>query len=75
MRYHRELPRKRQRTGQESTAHSLAGPRPPEYLMVLWVSEQLRDQIRRNNATLAQELQERGHRRNAGPEAEREAEP
>jgi hypothetical protein len=45
---------------------------------VLWVSEQLRDQIRRNNAALAQELQDRGqwrHRRTAGPAAELEAEP
>jgi hypothetical protein len=65
-------------TGPGTTAHSLAGPRPPEYLIVLWVSEQLRDQIRRNNAALAQELQDHGqrrHRRTAGLAAEPEAEP
>ena len=59
-------------------AHSLAGPRRPEYVIVLWVSEQLRDQIRRNNAALAQELQDRGQprqRRAAGPTTELEAEP
>jgi hypothetical protein len=46
--------------------------------MGLWVSEQLRGQIRRNNAALAQELQDHGelrHRRAAGPTTEREAEP
>ena len=75
MRHRRGEPREGQRTGPEPTSHPLAGPRPPEYLVVLWVSEQLRDQARRNNAALAQELQERGHRRNAGPAAEREAEP
>jgi len=45
---------------------------------VLWVSEQLRDQIHRNNAALAQELQDRGqqrHRRTPGPTSELEAEP
>ncbi|MGH2843718.1 MAG: hypothetical protein ACRDKL_09065 [Solirubrobacteraceae bacterium] len=45
---------------------------------MLWVSEQLRDQIRRNNAALAQELQDRGplhRRRTAGPATELEAEP
>ena len=75
MRHHRDLPGKGQRTGPEPTAHPLDGPRPPEYLIVQWASEQLRDQTRRNNAALAQELQERGHRRNAGPAADREAEP
>jgi hypothetical protein len=75
MRYRRNLPRKGQRSGAEPTAHSLAGPRPPEYLIVLWVNKQLRDQIRRNNAVLTQELQDRAQRRNAGPAAEREAEP
>jgi hypothetical protein len=75
MRYRRDPPRDNPRTGPEPTAHSLAGPRPPEYLIVLRVSEQLRDQTRRNNAALAQELPERGHRRDAGSAAEREAEP
>jgi hypothetical protein len=75
MRYRQDAPRKGQRTRPEPTAHPPAGPRPPEHLIVLWVSEQLRDQIRRNNAALAQELQHRAHRRNVGPAAEREAEP
>ena len=78
MRHRPDRPREGQQTGPDPAAHSLAGPRPPEYLIVLWVSEQLRDQIRRNNAALAQELQDRGqrrHRRTAGPTAEREAEP
>ena len=59
-------------------AHPLAGPRPPEYVIVSWASEQLRDRIQRNNAALAQELQDRGrqrHRRRAEPDAEPEAEP
>jgi hypothetical protein len=78
MRHRPDQPREGQQTGPDPTTHSLAGPRPPEYLIVLWVSEQLRDQIRRNNAALAQELQDRGqwrHRRTAGPAAELEAEP
>ena len=68
-------PREGQQTGPDSAAHSLAGSRPPEYLTVLWASEQLRDQIRRNNAALALQLQDRGQRRTAGSAAEREAEP
>jgi hypothetical protein len=62
----------------ESKAHPLARPRPPAYVIVLWVSEQLRERLRRNNAALAQELQDRGRRRHgrkAGPKAELEAEP
>jgi hypothetical protein len=64
-------------TGPDPTTHSLAGPRAPEYLIVLWVSQQLREQIRRNNAALAREFQDHGqlrHRRTAGPTAELEAE-
>jgi len=71
-------PREGQRTGPDPTAHPLAGPRTPEYLIVLWVSEQLRDQIRRNNAALTQQLQDHSqvrHRRTAGPATELEAEP
>jgi hypothetical protein len=59
-------------------AHPLAGPRPPAYVIVLWTMEQLRDRLQRNNAALAQELQDRGqrpHRCTAEPTAEREAEP
>ena len=76
--HHPDRPREGQPTAPDPTAHSLAGPRPPEYLIVLWVSEQLRDQIRRNNAALAQQLQDHGqvrHRRAAGPATELEAEP
>jgi hypothetical protein len=78
MRHRPGQPREGQRTGPDPTAHPPAGARPPEYLIVLWVSEQLRDQIRRNNAALAQEYQDRGqvrHRRTAGPATELEAEP
>jgi hypothetical protein len=78
MRHRPDRTREGQPTGPDTTAHPLAGPRAPEYLIVLWVSEQLRDQIRRNNAPLALELHDRGqlrHRRTAGPAAEREAEP
>lgn len=60
------------------TADSLAGPRPPDYVSVLWASEQLRQRIQRNNAALAQEIQDRGRRRHgrkAEPKAELEAEP
>ncbi len=59
-------------------AHPLACLRPPEYVIELWVAKELRDRIRRNNAALAQERQDRGrqrHGRKAEPEAELEAEP
>jgi hypothetical protein len=59
-------------------AHPLAAPRPPKYVTVSWASEQLRARIRRNNAALAQELQDRNrgrHGRRAEPDAEPEAEP
>src|SRR5712691_11694382 len=36
-------------------AHPLAGPRPPDYVIVTWVSEQLRDRIQRNNTALTQD--------------------
>jgi hypothetical protein len=78
MRHRPDRPRQGQQTGPGPTAHSPAGPRPPEYSIVPWVNEQLRDQIRRNNAALAQELQDRGqrgHRRTAGSTTELEAEP
>jgi hypothetical protein len=78
MSHRSDRPREGQPAAPDPTAHPLAGPRPPEYLIVLWVSEQLRDQIRRNNAALAQEYQDRGqvrHRRTAGPATELEAEP
>jgi hypothetical protein len=78
MRLRPDRTRESQPTAPDDTAHSLAGPRAPEYVVVQWISEQLRGQIRRNSAALAQELQERGqlrHRRTAGPTTEREAEP
>jgi hypothetical protein len=59
-------------------AHPLAAPRTSKYVTVSWVSEQLRDRIQRNNAALAQELQDRDRRRygrRAGLDAEPEAEP
>jgi hypothetical protein len=70
----------RQRTGQQPDpgAHPLTGPRPAEYVIVTWVSEQLRDRIHRDNAALAQELGDlarRRHVRKAEPQAELEAEP
>jgi hypothetical protein len=78
MRHDPDQPRAGQPTGPDPTAHPLAGHRPPEYLIALWVSEQLRDRIRRNNAALAQELQDHSqlrHRHTAGPATELEAEP
>jgi hypothetical protein len=78
MNHQPDQPREGLPTGPDPAPPSLAGPRPPEYLVVLWVSEQLRDQIRRNNAALAQEVQDCGqlrHRRTAGPATELEAEP
>ena len=78
MRHHLDRPREGQRTGSDPTAHSPAGPRLPEYLSGLRACEQLRDQIRRNNAALAQQLQDDGQlsrQRTAGPTTELEAEP
>jgi hypothetical protein len=48
------------------------------YVIELWVSEQLRDRIRRNNAALAHDHQDPARRRGsrkAEPQAELEAEP
>ncbi len=62
----------------ERDAHPLAGPRPPDYVIVTWMSEQLRDRLRRNNAALAQDRQDPGRQARGlltEPEAEREAEP
>jgi len=59
-------------------AHPLAGTRLPEDVIVSWVREQLRDRLRRNNAALARELQDRDRRRHehtAAPSADIEAEP
>jgi hypothetical protein len=64
--------------GPDPRAHPLAGPRPPAFVIVLWVNEELRQRIQRNNAALAQEIRDRGRRRHGGkaePKAELEAEP
>jgi hypothetical protein len=58
--------------------HHLAVTRPAVQVTELWASEQLRVQIQRNNAALAQELQGPGRQRHSGaaePNAEPEAEP
>ena len=58
-------------------AHPLARPRHPEYVIKLWVSEQLRERIKRNNAAIAQDQQDLRRRggRKAEPQPELEAEP
>ena len=58
-------------------ARPLAGPRRPEYVIEIWVSEQLRERIRRNNAALAHDHQDARRRggRKAEPQPELEAEP
>jgi hypothetical protein len=76
----RDSARKRGPTkpGPDPKAHPLAGPRPPAYVIVLWVNQELRQRIQRNNAALAQDLQDRDNRRHgreAGPKSEPEAEP
>lgn len=50
---------------EKDTGHPLVGSRPPEYVIVTWVSEQLRDRVQRNGVSLAEALQ-------AGKEQERE---
>jgi hypothetical protein len=65
-------------TAARPEARPLAGPHPPEYVIVLWAGEQLRAQIQRNNAAIAAELQDRSkrqHGRKAEPSSELEAEP
>jgi hypothetical protein len=57
--------------------HPLAGSRAPEYVIVTWTSEQLRDRAQRNGASLAKALQavKKQDRESAHPELEdREAE-
>ena len=63
---------------QDPGTNPLVGPRRPEYVVEFWVSEQLRDRIRRNNAALAYDHQEPARRRDGRktePQAELEAEP
>jgi len=50
------------------------GTRPPEYVVVTWVSEQLRDRLRHHGMSLAEALQTPGPRPGA-PEPDLEAEP
>jgi len=52
----------------------MPGTRPPEYVIVTWVSEQLRDRIQRNGKSLAEALQAPDTQKSP-PEAELEAEP
>jgi hypothetical protein len=63
---------------QEDDPRNPQRTRPPEYVIVTWVSAELRDRIQRNNAAQVrarQNLGKRVHGRKAEPEAEREAEP
>jgi hypothetical protein len=67
----------KQQPPEEDAGHPLAGPRRPEYVVVTWVSEQLRDRVQRNGASLAEALQagKKQDREPAQPELEdREAE-
>jgi hypothetical protein len=50
------------------------GTRPPEYVIELWVSEQLRDQLERSGISLAEALRIPG-KSAAAPEPDLEAEP
>lgn len=67
-----------QRQGKD-TDHTPSGGRPPEYVIVTWVSAQLRDRVQRNGASLAEALHA-GEQQLPGPDADpqledREAEP
>ena len=59
---------------QDHDAGHMPGTRPPEYVIVTWVSEQLRDRIQRNGKSLAEALQAPDTQKSP-PEAELEAEP
>ena len=57
--------------------HPLAGPRRPDYVIEVWVAQELRDRVRRNGISLAEALQvgKEPDRGPADPEREdREAE-
>lgn len=61
----------------KDAGHALIAGRPPEYVIVTWVSAQLRDRAQRNGASLAEALQagKRQDRESADPGLEdREAE-
>ena len=50
-----------------------SGTRPPEYVVVTWVSKQMRDRIQRNGRSLAEVLQAKDtHNRTAEPDLEAE---
>ncbi len=51
-----------------------AGRRPPEYVVVTWVSEQLRDRIQQAGTSLTEAMRA-GSTQAPEPEAELEAEP
>jgi len=62
----------------DPTRRPLARPWPPDFMFELWVREQLRDRLRRNNAALAHDHQEplrSRHVRTAEPQTYLEAEP
>ena len=50
------------------------GRRPPEYVIVAWASQQLRDRIQRTGLSLAEALQARDPPE-PGPQKDPEAEP
>jgi hypothetical protein len=50
------------------------GTRPPEYVIELWVSQEMRERARRNAAALAESIQaEKKQKRRAGKKQHREA--
>jgi hypothetical protein len=62
---------------EKDASHPLAGPRPPAYVIVTWVSAELRERAQRNCGSLAEALQagKKQDRDPAHPELEdREAE-
>ena len=50
------------------------GRRPPDYVIVTWVSEQLRDRVQRTGLSLAEALRA-GRADELGPQQDPEAEP
>ena len=59
---------------QDRDAGHTPGTRPPEYVIELWVSRQLRDRIQRHGRSLAEALQAADTQARA-PEPDLEAEP
>ena len=49
------------------------GTRPPEYVIELWVSREMRERARRNAAALAESIQAEKKQRQAGKKQNREA--